>query len=135
MATVFTKIIRGDIPCHKVAETDRYLAFLDINPVAEGHILCVPKQETDYIFDLEDDLLGGLFIFAKKVGRAAESVIDCQRVGVLVVGTEVPHAHVHIIPFQNHKQMHLGAPKLEFSQEELAATAQKIATAYRDSDV
>lgn len=131
MPTIFTKIINGEIPCHKVAETDEHLAFLDINPVAKGHVLCIPKQETDYILDLPDDLLASLFVFAKKVGRAAESVVDCQRVGLLVVGTEVPHAHIHVVPFTSEKQMHLGAPKLEFSPEEMRETAAKMAAAYR----
>ena len=129
MASIFTKIVRGDIPCHKVAETENYLAFLDINPVAKGHTLCIPKHEVDYLFDLEDDVLSGLMQFSKRVARALDKTQDCKRVGVAVVGTEVPHAHVHLIPFQHEGQMHLGAPKLNFSQETLAEIARMIGEA------
>ena len=96
MASIFTKIIKGEIPSYKIAEDDRYYAFLDIRPLAKGHTLVVPKQEVDYLFDVEDELLGGAMIFAKRVAKALESVIDCKRVGVMVIGTEVPHAHIHL---------------------------------------
>ena len=112
MSSIFTKIVNGEIPCHKIAETDRYLAFLDIQPVTEGHTLVIPKQETDYIFDLEDELLGGLMIFAKRVAKGVEAAISCERVGVLVAGLEVPHAHIHLIPFNTIEQLgftHRGA--------------------------
>lgn len=99
MASIFTKIVNGEIPCHKIAETDKYLAFLDIQPVATGHTLVIPKQEVDYFFDLEDDLIAGLMVFAKEVAKGLKSTIECERVGVIVAGLEVPHAHVHLIPF------------------------------------
>ena len=126
MASIFTKIINGEIPSHKIAETDDYLAFLDIRPTAKGHTLCIPRKEVDYFFDLGDDTLSGLMLFAKRVARALEATIECKRVGVLVVGTEVPHAHVHLIPFQRERQMDLSAPKLQFSNEELAEIAAAI---------
>lgn len=125
MASIFTKIINGDIPCYKIAETEDYFAFLDIRPLAKGHTLCVPKQETDYIFDLEDDVLSGLSIFSKRVAKAIESIVECKRVGVLVVGTEVPHAHVHLIPFQRESQMSVKSKPLEIAKEEM----QELATA------
>ena len=125
MSSIFTKIINGDIPCYKIAETEDYFAFLDIRPLAKGHTLCVPKQETDYIFDLEDDILSGLSIFSKRVAKAIEAVVDCKRVGVLVVGTEVPHAHIHLIPFQTEGQMSIKSKPLEMQKEEM----QKLAIA------
>jgi histidine triad (HIT) family protein len=124
MASIFTKIINGEIPCHKIAETDSYLAFLDIHPTAKGHTLCVPKK--DYLFDLDDETLSGLMLFAKRVAKALEATIECKRVGVLVIGTEVPHAHVHLIPFQRERQMDLGASKLQFSNEEMAEIAANV---------
>ena len=98
MATLFTRIIKGEIPCHKLYEDDRYLAFLDIRPINPGHALVIPKEEIDYIFDIEDDLLGGLMVVAKKVAAAVRAEADCKRVGVMVAGLEVPHAHVHLVP-------------------------------------
>lgn len=127
MASIFTKIIQGDIPCFKIAEDENYFAFLDIRPLAKGHTLCVPKQETDYIFDLEDDVLSGLSVFSKKVAKAIEQVVPCKRVGVLVVGTEVPHAHIHLIPFQSESQMSIKSQPLEMTKEEMADLANKIA--------
>ena len=129
MPSIFTKIIDGDLPCHRIAETAEYLAFLDIHPVVRGHTLCIPKREVDYLFDLEDDTLAGLMRFAKRVARALDRTQDCQRVGVAVVGTEVPHAHLHLIPFQHEGQMHLGAPKMAFSPEEFAQIASEIRAA------
>jgi histidine triad (HIT) family protein len=126
MASIFTKIVNGEIPCHKVAETDCYLAFLDIRPNAEGHTLCIPKQETDYLFDLEDEVLSGLFLFSRQVALALDKTFDCKRVGVLVVGTEVPHAHVHLIPFQHERQMDLSSSKLELSAQRMAEIAAAI---------
>jgi histidine triad (HIT) family protein len=126
MASIFTKIVNGEIPCHKVAETDRYLAFLDIRPNAAGHTLCIPKQETDYLFDLDEEVLCGLFLFSRRVAQALDKTFDCKRVGVLVVGTEVPHAHVHLIPFQHEHQMALSAPKLELSAQQMAEIAAAI---------
>ena len=112
--TIFAKIIDGELPCYKIAESEDYFAFLDIRPMAKGHTLAVPKVATDDLFDLEDDNLTGLMLFAKKVAKAIEKVIPCNRVGVLVVGTEVPHAHIHLIPFNQVKEMKLGhtAPKM-----------------------
>lgn len=127
MASVFTKIINGDIPCYKIAETEDCFAFLDIRPMAEGHTLCVPKQETDYIFDLEEKLLSKLTVFAKRVAKALEQETECMRVGMLVVGTEVPHAHIHLIPFQNEGQMNLRSKPVKMSKEELTDLAKRVA--------
>lgn len=125
MSSVFTKIINGEIPCHKVAESDKYLAFLDIQPVATGHTLVIPKQETDYIFDLEDDLLAGLMIFAKEVAAGLEKAVDCARVGVIVAGLEVPHAHIHLIPFTTIDQLGF-ANRMETDHAALSKTAERI---------
>jgi histidine triad (HIT) family protein len=126
MSSIFTKIVKGEIPSHKIAEDDNYLAFLDINPLAEGHTLVIPKKEVDYIFDLDDDTLKGMMVFARKVGLAMEQVIECKRIGITVIGLEVPHAHVHLIPINTLYDMDFKQPKLQFSQEELAETAAKI---------
>ena len=126
MASIFTKIINGEIPCHKVAESSRYFAFLDINPLVEGHTLVVPKVEVDYVFDLNDELLEGLMVFCKKVAKAIEKTIPCERVGVSVIGLEVPHAHVHLIPIKKMDDMNFANPKLELSSEELAEIAIQI---------
>jgi histidine triad (HIT) family protein len=126
MPSIFSRIVRGEIPCHRIAESEQYLAFLDINPVAKGHTLVIPKQETDYLFDLEDDALSGLMVFAKQVAHALDQAIECKRVGVMVIGTEVPHAHIHLIPFQQERQVSVTAPKLKFSSEELTEIAAKI---------
>lgn len=121
MASIFTSIVRGEIPCYKIAEDERYLAFLDINPLARGHTLVIPKQEIDYIFDLEDDLLAGLHVFAKRVAVALAKAVPCKRVGVAVVGLEVPHAHVHLIPLQDTFDIDFKRPKLSLSGEEFEA--------------
>jgi len=126
MSTIFTKIINGEIPCHKIDEDDRYFAFLDINPLAEGHTLVVPKQETNYIFDLEDDVLAGLNIFAKKIAKAIDKSIDCKRVGVAVIGLEVPHTHIHLIPINNISDINFANPKLKLSEQQLKSIAEKI---------
>jgi len=126
MPSIFSRIVRGEIPCHRIAESEHYLAFLDINPVAKGHTLVIPKQETDYLFDLEDDALSGLMVFAKQVAHALDQAIECKRVGVMVVGTEVPHAHIHLIPFQQERQVSVTASKLKFSSEELTEIAATI---------
>ena len=126
MASIFTKIINGGIPCHKIAESDDFFAFLDIRPNAKGHTLVIPKVEVDYIFDLEDEKLAGLMKFAKKVAKALEKTIDCKRIGIGVIGTEVPHAHVHLIPFQQEVQMNIIGPKLDLSQTELAEIAAAV---------
>ena len=126
MATIFTKIINGEIPSYKIAETDKYYAFLDINPLAKGHTLVIPKKETDYILDIEDEELKGLFAFAKKVGIAIEKVISCKRMGITVIGLEVPHAHVHLIPINSIYDMDFKQPKLKFSNQEFQDIAESI---------
>ena len=126
MATIFSKIIAGDIPSYKVAEDAHYFAFLDINPMAEGHTLVVPKEETDYIFDLDDERLSGLILFARKVGKAIEKAIPCRRVGMMVIGLEVPHAHIHLIPIQKERDMSLTNPRLKFTAAQFTEIAQKI---------
>ena len=131
MATIFSRIVAGEIPCHKVAEDEEFFAFLDINPVAKGHTLVIPKQETDYIFDLEDPLLGRMVAFAKRVARAQEAVIPCKRVGVAVMGLEVPHAHIHLIPITKESDMYFGGEKMTITQDELAAVAALIKKAYK----
>lgn len=125
MASIFTKIVNGEIPCHKIAESDKYLAFLDIQPVTEGHTLVIPKEEVDYFFDLEDDLLAGLMVFAKEVAKDIKANIDCARVGVIVAGLEVPHAHVHLIPFDAIGDLDF-EKRIKTDHTALAATAKKI---------
>lgn len=126
MATIFTKIINGEIPSYKIAENDNFYAFLDINPVAEGHTLVVPKQEVDDYYDLDDEIIAEMNVFAKKIAIAQKKSINCIRVGVLVVGTEVPHAHIHLIPFKNESQMSLSSPKLKFTSDQMDLIMQKI---------
>ncbi len=126
MATIFSKIIAGEIPSYKIAENDKFFAFLDINPMAKGHTLVVPKQETDYIFDLDDKLLGEMAVFAKKVAAGIEAVISCNRVGVMVLGLEVPHAHIHLIPIRKETDMSLANPRVKLSKEEFEEIAEKI---------
>lgn len=126
MASIFTKIINREIPSHIVAEDDHHIAFLDINPLVEGHTLVIPKKEIDYIFDLPDEDLQALHLFAKKVAAGIKAVIPCNRVGVTVIGLEVPHAHVHLIPIRSMDDMNFSRPKLKLSQEDLASTAKKI---------
>lgn len=125
MASIFTKIINGEIPCHKIAETDDFFAFLDAFPCAVGHTLVVPKKEIDYLFDLNDTLYLGLLAFAKQIEPAIRKAIPCKRIGVSVIGLEVPHAHVHLIPLNSMADMNFNK-KLTLSQEELAITAEKI---------
>jgi histidine triad (HIT) family protein len=126
MATIFTKIINGEIPCYKIAEDENYLAFLDIMPLAEGHVLVIPKKEVDYIFDLSDEQLSGLMLFAKKIAPAIAQACPCRRVGVSVIGLEVPHAHVHLIPLNSMNDINFTREKLKPSAEELKATAERI---------
>ena len=126
MATIFSRIVAGEIPSHKVAEDDEFFAFLDINPVALGHTLVIPKKEVDYIFDIDDPMLGRMVAFAKRVARAQETAIGCKRVGLAVIGLEVPHAHIHLIPITKESDMYFGGKKLAVSQEELAEIAAKI---------
>ncbi|MCD8268571.1 MAG: HIT family protein [Parabacteroides sp.] len=131
MATIFSRIVAGEIPCHKVAEDEDFFAFLDINPVAKGHTLVIPKKEIDYLFDLDDALLGRMMAFAKRVARAQEAAIPCKRVGVAVMGLEVPHAHIHLIPITKESDMYFGGDKLTISQDELASIAALIKKAYK----
>jgi len=127
MASIFSKIAQGEIPSCKVAENERYYAFLDINPLVRGHVLVIPKEETDYLFDLSDDDLGGIVVFAKQVAKAMRKAIPCKRVGVAVIGLEVPHAHIHLVPLQTMQDIDFGRPKLKLSQEELQSIAGSIA--------
>lgn len=131
MATIFSRIVAGEIPCHKVAENEEFFAFLDINPVAVGHTLVIPKQEVDYIFDIDDPMLGRMMAFAKRVARAQEAAIPCKRVGLAVMGLEVPHAHIHLVPITKESDMYFGGKKLSLSQEELAEIAGKIRAAFK----
>jgi len=126
MSSIFTKIINGEIPCHKLAEDDNYIAFLDVNPLAKGHSLVVPKVEVDYIFDLEDELLSGLSLFSKKVAKAIEKTISCERIGLAVIGLEVPHTHIHLVPINNVSDIDFSRPKLKFTNEELASISNEI---------
>ena len=126
ISTIFSRIVAGEIPSHKVAEDDEFFAFLDINPVALGHTLVIPKKEVDYIFDIDDPMLGRMVAFAKRVARAQETAIECKRVGLAVMGLEVPHAHIHLIPITKESDMYFGGKKLAVSQEELAEIAAKI---------
>lgn len=125
MPTIFSKIVSGEIPCHKIAETDDFLAFLDVFPCATGHTLVIPKREIDYIFDLDDEMYLGLMKFAKSIEPAIRKAIPCKRIGVAVIGLEVPHAHVHLIPLNSMADMDF-TDKLKVTQEELAETAEKI---------
>ena len=126
MPSIFSKIISGDIPSHKIAETDKFLAFLDINPLAEGHTLVIPKQEIDYVFEVPDDLLAELMVFAKKVAIGIERAIPCERIGLSIIGLEVPHTHIHLIPINAVGDMNFAKPKLQFTNEDLASIADKI---------
>lgn len=127
MSSIFSKIVAGEIPCHKVAEDDRHLAFLDINPVAEGHTLVIPKKEVDYIFNLEEDDYAALMKFTRKVAAGLEEAIPCKRIGVAVIGLEVPHTHVHLVPISTEGDLSFTKPKLKLSHEELGKIAAKIA--------
>lgn len=128
MATIFTRIINGEIPCYKVVEDERYFAFLDINPMTKGHTLVIPKCEEDYIFNLDDETYAGLMLFAKKVAVAIDAAIPCKRVGVAVMGMEVPHTHVHLIPITKESDMIISNPKLTLSAQEMTEIASAIAS-------
>ncbi len=127
MLTLFAKIVRGEIPCHKVAENDQFLAFLDIMPLVKGHVLVIPKREVDYIFDLEDEELAAMMVFAKKVARKMKIVFPCRKIGITVIGLEVPHAHIHLIPINSIDDMDFSKEKLKLKSEELSQTAILIA--------
>jgi len=128
MATIFSKIIGGEIPCYKIAENEKYFAFLDINPLKAGHTLVVPKQETDYIFDLDDDYLAGMIVFSKKIAAAIKSAYPCNRIGIAVLGLEVPHAHIHLVPLDNLNDLNFKNPKMKFTQEEFKEIAFRISS-------
>jgi histidine triad (HIT) family protein len=129
MATLFTRIIQGEIPCHKIAENDKFIAFLDITPVAKGHTLVVPKMEVDYFFDLNSDLLAEINLFAKEVASKLQRTIPCRRIGVAIIGLEVPHAHVHLIPLNTMADINFSAERLKMSTEELSDLATEIRNA------
>jgi histidine triad (HIT) family protein len=126
MATIFTRIIKGEIPCYKIAEDDNYFAFLDINPLREGHTLVIPKKEIDYVFDIDDKQLSGLILFSKKVAEGIRNAIPCNRIGVAILGLEIPHAHIHLVPMDTMEDINFKNPKLKFTPEEFKATAEKI---------
>ena len=126
MATVFSKIVAGEIPCHKIAEDSEFFAFLDIHPVATGHTLVIPKEEVDYLFAIDDAKLGRMMAFAKRIARAQDQAIPCRRIGVTVIGLEVPHAHIHLVPITHESDMYFDRPKGTPTNDELAATAAAI---------
>ena len=126
MASIFSRIVAGEIPCYKVAENDKFFAFLDINPLVKGHTLVIPKQEVDYIFDLSDEDIAEMQVFAKKVAAAIKAAFPCQKVGQAVIGLEVPHAHIHLIPIQKESDMLFSNPKLKLSPEEFKEIAEKL---------
>ena len=126
MASVFTRIVKGEIPCYKVAEDDRYFAFLDINPLAKGHTLVIPKEETDKIFDLDDRTLADMMVFAKRIARKIQANIACKKVAVVVLGLEVPHAHIHLIPINSEKDVDFHREKLQLTPEEFQRIAKTI---------
>lgn len=126
MATIFSRIIQGEIPCYKIAENERFFAFLDINPLSKGHTLVVPKHETDYIFNIEDEELGQMMVFAKKVAQAIEKAMPCKRIAVAVIGLEVPHAHIHLVPITNEGDLDFKKEHLKLTPEEFQEIQQKI---------
>ena len=126
MATIFSRIVKGEIPCYKIAEDERFFAFMDINPVAVGHTLVIPKREDDYIFNLEDDEIGAMMVFAKKVAKAIEKAVPCKRIGVAVIGLEVPHAHIHLIPISQEGDMDFKKEHVHMSEEEFRAVQKRI---------
>lgn len=128
MASIFTKIIQGEIPSYKIYEDEKYFAFLDINPLAKGHALVIPKKETDYIFEMSDEDLAGMMVFAKKVARAIEQVVPCKKVGIAVLGLEVPHAHIHLVPINTVYDIDFKKPKLSFTNEEFIALTAEISS-------
>ncbi len=132
MSTIFSKIVSGEIPSYKVAESVEFLAFLDVSPLAEGHVLVIPKKEVDYIFDLDDETYTGLQLFAKIVAEGLKEAIPCKRIGVAVIGLEVPHVHIHLIPMNRVDDLNFSRPKLSFSKDEMNITAEKIRAALRE---
>jgi histidine triad (HIT) family protein len=130
MSSIFTKIVGGEIPAYKIAESEDYYAFLDINPLAKGHTLVIPKKETDYIFDVEDELLAGMMVFAKKVAHAIRKQVECKRIGIAVLGLEVPHAHIHLVPINSIYDIDFSKPKLSFSEQEFQNLADAIRSGF-----
>jgi len=128
MPTIFSRIVKGEIPSYKIAEDDKYYAFLDINPLAEGHTLVIPKVEVDYLFDLDNETLAGLTLFSKRVAKAIEKVVPCKRIGVAVLGLEVPHAHIHLVPLNKESDVDFFKPKLRLSPERFKELADKISS-------
>jgi histidine triad (HIT) family protein len=124
--TIFSRIIAGEIPCYKIAESEKFFAFLDISPMTPGHTLVVPKIEEDYLFDLDDETIAGMMVFAKKIAKALKEAVPCVRVGVAVLGMEVPHAHIHLVPLLKESDLNFRNPKLKLSTEEMEETAKKI---------
>lgn len=131
MASIFTRIVQGEIPCYKIAEDNDFFAFLDINPLAKGHTLVIPKEEVDYLFDLDEDIYVGLNLFARKVATAIEKSVDCKRIGTAVIGLEVPHAHIHLVPINNISDLNFSNPKLKLTDEEFKAIASKIQSNFK----
>lgn len=131
MDTLFTRIIKGEIPCYKIAENDRYFAFLDISPLAKGHTLVVPKEQNDYIFALDDETVAGMMVFAKKVALAIQENIPCQRIGVAVIGLEVPHAHIHLVPISKEGDLNFTNARCKLTEEEFREIASKIAASVK----
>lgn len=131
MATLFSKIVKGEIPSHKIAENEEFFAFLDINPLAEGHTLVIPKEEVDYLFDIEDAKLGRMMAFAKQVAAALEKTVPCKRIGLSVIGLEVPHAHIHLVPINIESDMHFGGEKRKPSPEQLSGLADRVRANYK----
>jgi histidine triad (HIT) family protein len=134
MPSIFTRIVNGEIPCYKVAEDDRFLAFLDISPLAKGHTLVIPKQEIDYIFEIGDELYKELFLFAKKVALSIEKVVPCQKMGIAVLGLEVAHAHIHLVPVNTVYDIDFSKPKLQLTNEEFLELVEKISEEYKKLD-
>ena len=128
MPSVFSRIVTGEIPCYKVAENERYLAFLDVNPLVQGHVLVIPKRETDYLFDLDDDEYAGLMMFAKNVANGLRKAVPCKRIGVAVIGLEVPHAHIHLVPLQTMADINFSLPKKQFPAEIMQELASRISS-------
>ena len=126
MATIFSRIVKGEIPCYKIAEDERFFAFMDINPVQKGHTLVIPKREDDYIFNLADDEIGAMMVFAKKVAKAIEKAVPCKRIGVAVIGLEVPHAHIHLIPISQEGDMDFKKEHVHMSEEEFREVQKRI---------
>jgi histidine triad (HIT) family protein len=129
MATIFSKIISGEIPCHKIAENEKFLAFLDISPLREGHTLVIPKNEVNYLFDVDDSALNEILLFCKPIAKKIEKVISCKRIGVSVIGLEVPHAHIHLVPIDSADDLNFTRPKLQLTNERLIELAEKIRNA------